>query len=231
MKNRLYFLDNLRTFLIFLVIVVHAGMVYESGFGSFWIIDDPSKVNNLSLVRLYLDIFVMFIMFFISGYFIPYSLKTKNSWEFITSKFNRIIIPWLVAVFTLIPAYKTIFLYSRNLPQEPWFSYFHIFQRSGSDLSYFPNNPSQSWLWFLPILFLFQIVYLILAKTNLLTIKISLKTAVISIIIVGFLYSMLISINGLKGWTLSAFLDFQRERLLVYFLVFLYSLYLYFFLL
>lgn len=221
MKTRIYFLDNLRTFLIFLVIVVHAGMVYESGFDSFWIVNDPAKSNNIALVRLYLDIFVMFIMFFISGYFIPNSLKSKNSWGFIKSKFNRIIIPWLVAVFTLIPAYKAIFLYSRNLPQEPWFSYFHVFQRAGSDLSYFPNNPSQSWLWFLPILFLFQIIYLILAKNNLLNIKISLKTAVISTIVIGFLYSMLISITGLKGWTLSPLLDFQRERLFVYFLIFL----------
>lgn len=29
-NERVYFLDNLRTFLIFLVVVVHAGVVYES---------------------------------------------------------------------------------------------------------------------------------------------------------------------------------------------------------
>ena len=29
-ENRLYYLDNLRTFLIFLVVLVHAGVVYES---------------------------------------------------------------------------------------------------------------------------------------------------------------------------------------------------------
>ena len=47
--NRIYFLDNLRTFMIFLVVLYHAGGVYESSgiWASFWLVDDPST-NNLS---------------------------------------------------------------------------------------------------------------------------------------------------------------------------------------
>lgn len=221
MKTRIYFLDNLRTFLIFLVVLLHAGMSYESGFDSFWIVSDPAKLNPIAWVRTYLDLFIMFIIFFISGYFIPISLKTRGTMDFLTSKFKRIMIPWIIAVFTLIPAYKAIFLFSRGLPQEEWFSYFHIFHRAGTDLYFFANNPTQSWLWFLPVLFLFQVLYLALSKTKLLSLKISLKTGVILTILIGLLYSMIISISGLKGWAHSALLDFQRERLLVYFMVFL----------
>ncbi len=45
--NRIYFLDNLRTFMIFLVVLCHAGGVYESSgtWASFWIVDDPSTNN------------------------------------------------------------------------------------------------------------------------------------------------------------------------------------------
>ena len=75
MKTRVYFLDNLRTFLILLVVILHAGMTYEQGFDAFWIVSDPAKWNPIALVRMYLDLFVMFMMFFISGYFIPNSLK------------------------------------------------------------------------------------------------------------------------------------------------------------
>ena len=137
MKTRIYFLDNLRTFLIFLVVVLHSGLVYESVLESNWIVIDPVKSNSIGLIRMYLDLFIMFMMFFISGYFIPISLKSKNAWVFLKSKFTRIMIPWFIAVFTLIPAYKAIFLYSRGLPQEEWYSYFHLFQRAGSDLSFF----------------------------------------------------------------------------------------------
>lgn len=221
MKTRICFLDNLRTFLILLVVILHAGMTYEQGFDAFWIVSDPSKWNPIALVRMYLDLFVMFMMFFISGYFIPDTLKNKNSWKFIVSKFKRIMLPWLIAVFTLIPAYKVIFLFSRGLPQEVWYSYFHIFQRAGTDLAWFPNNPTQNWLWFLPVLFLFQVLYLFMAKTRMLSVKINLKQAVAILFVVGVVYSMVISVSGLKGWTHSAIFNFQNEGLLVYFMSFL----------
>ena len=73
MKTRIYFLDNLRTFLIFLVVVLHSGIVYESILENIWIVSDPDKNNSIGLIRMYLDLFVMFTMFFISGYFIPIS--------------------------------------------------------------------------------------------------------------------------------------------------------------
>ena len=81
MKTRLYFLDNLRTFLILLVVLLHAGIVYETILEDTWIVSDPSKNSSIGLIRLYLDLFVMFIIFFISGYFIPKSLATKTSWD------------------------------------------------------------------------------------------------------------------------------------------------------
>ncbi|MBE9480139.1 MAG: acyltransferase family protein [Bacteroidetes bacterium] len=221
MKTRIYFLDNLRTFLIFLVVLLHAGLVYESVLENTWIVCDPVKNNSIGLVRMYLDLFVMFSLFFISGYFIPNSVKRKNNRDFLKSKFKRILLPWIVAVFTLIPAYKAIFLYSRGLPQEEWFSYFHLFQRTGGDLSFFADNPTQNWLWFLPVLFLFQVLYLALSRTNLLSIKISLKTGVVLTFVIGLIYSMVISSYDLRGWFHSPILHFQRERLLVYFMIFL----------
>ena len=221
MKTRIYFLDNLRTFLIFLVVLLHAGLVYEQVLEGNWIVVDPVKNNSIGLLRMYLDLFVMFSIFFISGYFIPYSLKSKNTWGFVKSKLKRIMVPWLIAVVTLIPAYKAIFLFSRGLPQEAWYTYFHVFQRAGTDLYFFANNPTQNWLWFLPILFLFQMIYLALDKLNLLSLKISLKTGVVLTFLFGVLYGMVISEAGLRGWTHTAVFDFQRERLLIYFMSFL----------
>ncbi len=221
MKTRLYFLDNLRTFLILLVVLLHAGIVYETILEDTWIVSDPSKNSSIGLIRMYLDLFVMFIIFFISGYFIPKSLKNKTAWEFIKSKFKRIMIPWIMAVFTLIPAYKFIFLYSRGLPQEEWYSYFHIFERAGGNPYLFSDNPVQNWLWFLPVLFLFQVVYLGLSKTKALSMKLSLKTGVILTFVISLAYSLVISFNDLSGWFNSPLLHFQRERLIVYFMVFL----------
>jgi len=221
MKTRIYFLDNLRTFLILMVVVLHSGLVYEAVLENSWIVVDPVKNNNIGLIRMYLDLFVMFSIFFISGYFVPASVKKQSSLNYLKSKFKRIMLPWLIAVFTLIPAYKFIFLYSRGLPQEEWFSYFHFFERAGTDLASYANNPVQNWLWFLPVLFLFQVIYLGLYKVKALQLNISLKTAILSTFLLGTIYGVAVSTLGYSGWYHSVLLHFQNERLLVYFLSFL----------
>jgi hypothetical protein len=153
-EGRLCFLDNLRTFLIFLVVLVHSGVVYESSglMAPYWIVDDPMTSDLPGLVNLILDLFVMPTVFFISGFFTPPSLERRGSIGFITAKVRRLIVPWILALFTLIPIYNAIFLYSRGLSQGPWTAYFHF---SNSTIS-------MNWLWFLPVLFLFDVLYVVL---------------------------------------------------------------------
>jgi fucose 4-O-acetylase-like acetyltransferase len=150
-------------------------------------------------------------LFFISGFFAPLSMKNKKGWAFLKYRFKRLIIPWTIAVLTLIPLYKIIFLYSRNLPQESWTTYFH-----------WSNGIwDQNWLWFLPVLFLFDILYLLFSKANINTSGITLKKAVVSLFLIGFISSFSMSIFEFTGWTKTIFLDFQNERLLIYFIIFL----------
>ena len=211
--NRIYFLDNLRTFMIFLVVLYHAGGVYESSgiWASFWLVDDPSTNNLSGILNLIIDIMVMPTVFFISGFFMPLSMKKKKGWAFLKSRFKRLIIPWTLAVLTLIPLYKIIFLYSRNLPQESWTTYFH-----------WSNGIwSQNWLWFLPVLFLFDILYLLFSKANLNISSITFKKAIWAIFLIGLSYSICMSIFKFQGWTKTIFIDFQNERLLTYFMIFL----------
>jgi peptidoglycan/LPS O-acetylase OafA/YrhL len=221
MKTRVYFLDNLRTLFIFLVVLLHASLTYSHGMDSFWVVVDSNKAEGLSLVNMYLDLFIMFIIFYISGYFVPHSVESKSTWRFVKVKFRRILLPWILASLTLVPAYKAVFLHSRGMPQEAWFTYFTFFERPGTDLTFYSNNPAQSWLWFLPVLFMFQMIYLGMKKAGLLSFRISLRTAIVLTFVVSIIYSMVISLAGLKGWFHSLLLDFQRERLLIYFLSFL----------
>ncbi len=211
--NRIHFLDNLRTFVVFLVILCHAGGVYESSgiWASFWIVDDPSVNNTSGLVNIVLDIFMMPTLFLISGYLAAASLMRRTPWSFVKSKLRRLMIPWIIAALTLIPVYKVIFLYSRNLPQEHWTTYFH-----------WSNGIwNQNWLWFLPALFLFDLLYVLLSSLRIKVPQISLKSGILGALLLGFTYSLVIDQLGLFGWTKTPLLDFQNERLLIYFLTFL----------
>ena len=211
-ENRIYWLDNLRTFMIFLVVLIHAALVYEkNSIGAlWWIVSDPSTSDLPGIMFLILNIFVIAAIFFISGFFTPLSLKNKTAWGFLKSKFRRLMIPWIVAVLTLIPLYKVIFLYSRNLPQESWMTYFH-----------WNSIWSQNWLWFLPVLFMLDVLYLCISRLHINLARITFKMAVLAVFLVCFMYSFLMDYFNLHGWTKSVLIDFQNERILIYFMVFL----------
>jgi fucose 4-O-acetylase-like acetyltransferase len=211
-ENRIYWLDNLRTFMIFLVVLLHAALVYEkNSMGApWWIVSDPSASDLPGILFLILNIFVIATLFFISGFFTPLSLKNKTAWAFLKSKFKRLMIPWIVAVSTLIPLYKIIFLYSRNLPQESWTTYFH-----------WNAMWSQNWLWFLPVLFLFDVLYLCLSRVHINMEHITFKRAVWAVFLICFLYSFLMDYFNLHGWTKTVLIDFQNERIFIYLMVFL----------
>jgi len=210
--DRRHWLDNLRSVTIFLVVLYHVGGVYESAglWGWFWIVDDPTTMVWVGIMGIVIDIFVMPTLFFVSGYLTPPSLDRKTAGAFIAGKFRRLMVPWAIAVFTLIPAYKVIFLYSRGLPQEHWSTYFHL-----------TNPNSQNWLWFLPVLFAFNLLYLLLVKSGLKRPRISPLLAVLAALAAGFAYSYFAGgVLGFRSWTLTPIIDFENERLLVYFLGF-----------
>ena len=214
-RDRIEWLDNLRTFMIFLVIVLHASIIYEkTNMGAtWWIITDPGKNDLPGLLFLILDIFVMATIFFISGYLAPISLQKKNKWQFLKTKMKRLLIPWFIAVLTLVPVYKVIFLFARNLPQENWTTYFH-----------WTNGIwSQNWLWFLPVLFLFNVIYLVLTSINRKLILINTKILILLIFLMCLIYSCIMDYFKLQGWTKTILIDFQNERLFIYFMVFLFG--------
>jgi len=208
--NKIYWLTNLRAFMILLVVVFHAGVTYNktSFYSNFWIIYDPLSNDFLSILLFILDLFVMYTIFFVSGFLAPLSLKNKTHKKFVILKIKRLIIPWSIAVLTLIPLYKIIYLYSRNMPQEDWTTYFH-----------WSSIWNQSWLWFLPVLFLFNIIYLIFSKID--TSKIELRKFLFYVLISGLIYLLVVHYFNLKIWTVSAILTFQNKRIFIFFLAFL----------
>ena len=210
-RSRIPWLDNLRTCMVFLVVAIHAAGIYESSgkWSIFWIVDDPSTTPLSDLLIVLLDILLMPALFFVSGWVTPDSLKTRSAITFLKTKARRLLVPWLIAVLTLIPLYKFIFLYSRNISQEYWASYFHWRVLWG-----------QNWLWFLPVLFLFNAVYLVAVKVRIMPTRVSLKGTTVAIFLVGLAYSCCMDLFGLRGWTHTLVLDFQNERLLIYFMMF-----------
>ena len=105
-KQRLFYLDNLRTFLTALVICHHAANVY-SPVGN-WYYMTPSPQDSIS--GLFLTIFIvidqaffMSLFFLVSAYFTPMSYDRKGPALFLKDRFARLGIPILVYFFFLEP--------------------------------------------------------------------------------------------------------------------------------
>ncbi|KAK3269107.1 hypothetical protein CYMTET_22430 [Cymbomonas tetramitiformis] len=138
---RLYYLDNLKTFLTAIVVVHHitcsyAGLGWIYGIGAF-----PSwfKVFGQTSM-LWNQIYFMCLFFFISAYFTPTSCDRKGAHAFLKDKYDRLGIPFLVYTFVFGPLLN-VFIKEVALNQT---------------YSFFPDaGPT----WFLLWLLIFNTVY------------------------------------------------------------------------
>lgn len=102
-RPRLYFLDNLRLVVIILVIMLHAAMPYMSVPPSWWYVVDSQHDVFFTALVLVIDVPLMLILFFISGYFAYGSLDKRGAEAFVREKLKRIGLPWVFGVVFLAP--------------------------------------------------------------------------------------------------------------------------------
>ena len=106
LSERLYFVDNLRTYIIVLVVLHHLAIVYGTGYIFYYV--EPAY--NDALASIVLPIFIainqayfMGLLFLISGYFSPGSLDRKGPTLFVKDRLIRLGIPLVVFYFVLNP--------------------------------------------------------------------------------------------------------------------------------
>ncbi|MBN1156573.1 acyltransferase family protein [Candidatus Woesearchaeota archaeon] len=100
---RLVFVDNLRLFLIILVILLHVSIIY-GGVGNYPIKETPTDKTSQLILTLFNAIYQSFFMslfFLLSGYFVPRSFDKKGAIRFFSDRLIRLGIPLLI--------YTTIF--------------------------------------------------------------------------------------------------------------------------
>ncbi|MGZ4939400.1 MAG: acyltransferase family protein [Halobacteriota archaeon] len=106
LSDRLYFGDNLRTWLIVLVVLHHIAIVYGM-VGAFYYYEppynDPLAFAVLAVFAAFNQAYFMGLLFLISGYFSPGSLDRKGPRRFVRDRLIRLGIPLVVFFFVLNP--------------------------------------------------------------------------------------------------------------------------------
>lgn len=103
--SRILYIDNIRIFLICLVITTHCSVTY-GGNGS-WFFTDPGNAPGVSVVLTAINAlnqsFFMGFFILVSAYFIPGSLQRKGRSRFASDRLIRLGIPLLVWILFIYP--------------------------------------------------------------------------------------------------------------------------------
>lgn len=135
--DRMYYFDNLRGFIIVMVVIMHTAIGYMTKPPEWWYVIDIKNNLLLDLFVMVTDVFIMPIMFFIAGYFALPVLIKKGTAGFWRSKFFRIVVPWVIGVLLFAPLITYSIPFSRmaappnyisfwaNFFQPPFFNHAH----------------------------------------------------------------------------------------------------------
>ena len=213
-SNRLYFLDNLRAFVVLLVIVLHGSMTYMAYAPEWWYVLDSQNSLFYTMLVLLIDVPIMPILFFLAGYFALSSLQKRGSAQFLKDKLLRIGIPWIFGVLFLAPLSAYMIYYSRQVPMD----YLTFWRTDFWGVMY-----QQSVYWFLGILFALFIVLALAGKLSSrlrdATQKVVLPTWKVYIVFVGIMtagFFLATLFYPLDFWTHNYIFVYQPERVPLY---------------
>jgi peptidoglycan/LPS O-acetylase OafA/YrhL len=148
--SRLFFIDNLRVFLIVLVILQHLAITYGAPTGS-WYIHEGTVNLPVGFIYVFFltanQAFFMGLLFLFAGYFTPPAYDRKGAGLFLADRALRLTIPIPIFIFLINPLIE----YALNGFQEPILNL--ILSNPFIGLGFGP-------LWFIEALFYFTIVYI-----------------------------------------------------------------------
>ena len=157
--KRLGYLDNLRSFVIFLVVVMHSNVTY-SGIGSWYYtegnlasLDTASRIL-FALYGSFTQAWFMGILFFLAAFFAARSLAKRGPAAFAKERLFRLGVPLLIYMFVIDPFIGYFIMNYGNIREHSnvlrfYLDYLRSFRWIGS------TGP----LWFVEALLLFSLLY------------------------------------------------------------------------
>ena len=175
-ENRVIFLDNLRSFSVLCVVLLHSGLAYFREI-TWWVVADDNTNIIVGWLVMFFDGFAMPLLFYISGYFAIPTIQKQEITSFLKGKVKRLAVPWLICILFIIPVSRLIYHYTQdNLSLS--MSYSDLWMILMKDASGFNvglidinealrnNQFSQNYMWFLSVLILFFLVFSIIYKVR-----------------------------------------------------------------
>ena len=149
---RIFYIDNLRIFLIGLVVLHHLSITYGAS-GSWYYNEVEGDTFTTLLLTLFTaanQSFFMGLFFLISAYFTRISLEKKSTGTFIKDRLIRLGIPLLIFYFLLSPITNYVAAYYGRTYEGSFIEFIKVYQGFGF-------GP----MWFVETLLYFSFIYVI----------------------------------------------------------------------
>ncbi|SFW81709.1 acyltransferase family protein [Chitinophaga sancti] len=145
-------LDWLRILAIFGVLIFHAAMPFATDLN--WHIRNKETSNILLEMNMWLHLFRMPLLFFISGTVSYYMLQSRTAGGFIKLRMTKLFIPLVFGILVIVPPQ----VYMERLTQGHKGSFLHFYATMFSTGPYPKGNLSWHHLWFILYLVLYDLV-------------------------------------------------------------------------
>lgn len=151
-STRIHYIDNIKIAITFLVVAHHAGQAYGNT-GGVWLVSDSPQLSFLPSFFFLNAAYMMGFFFFVSGYFMYFSVAKKSTTLFLKDRFRRLGLPLLFFTFA-------IFLPLHYILSESKGNYFEFMYK------YYVNKPplAVGHLWFVASLLAYTLVFLLVKK-------------------------------------------------------------------
>jgi peptidoglycan/LPS O-acetylase OafA/YrhL len=150
MKNRHYYIDWIRIFLIFSVFLFHVGMVFNNWD---WHIKNDVRLDSLTPIMHFLHAWRMPLLFLVSGAGTRFALGVRSNGQYAAERTRRLLIPLLAGILILVP----VQVYIEKINQYPSLFNFYLHFFEGV---YPKGNFSWHHLWYLVYLFFISMIFI-----------------------------------------------------------------------
>ena len=105
--RRLYFIDNIRSFVIVQVVILHAAVTY-SGLGMWYYREaaalEPLTTLSFGIIQSFIQAYSLGLLFLVAGSFVPASFRRKGPGKFLRDRAVRLGVPALIYMIIINPA-------------------------------------------------------------------------------------------------------------------------------
>ncbi len=159
-KNRIYFLDYLRGFMVLLVVLDHSMHAYSQHYAKFWFFPDVDRSTFIDVLHLHNDAIMMPFLFFLAGMFVLPSLQRRGYLVFLKERFVRIVLPFIFGIFFISPFMVYHKHVIRDNLDQGFLDFWNNTYLRWQDVPF--ENVSQSGFWFLYLLFILTLGLLVI---------------------------------------------------------------------